>query len=137
MGEGVDGRLVGKVALGQARQRQADGSGERGKPGAVAVGAQFAALLLPAEPRFLDRLLRVAALDVGNVKRFAETPAGGAPASGGVVAEIFRVERSERPAAAAARIACRVDGLAAGVIDGEECTLANGEAFGDQLGGVF
>ena len=54
LGEGVDGRLVGKVALGQARQRQADGSGERGKPGAVAVGAQFATLLLPAEPRFLD-----------------------------------------------------------------------------------
>ena len=27
--------------------------------------------------------------------------------------------------------------LAAGVVDGEECALANGEAFGDQPGGVL
>ena len=69
------------------------------QPRPAAVRADFAIALLPAIPRFLNGVGARAAIHLGQVKQFPETPAFRAPALGGIVAEKFRVERLNGTAA--------------------------------------
>ena len=103
----------------------------------MAIGAEFAIAFLPFEPGFLDGIGARAAIDVGEVKEFAEAAAFGAPTLGGVVAEHFGIEGFEGAGALRAGALGGVDGQEAMVIEGEKCAATELEGFVDELLGRF
>src|ERR1043166_14085 len=102
-------------------------AGCRVEPGALAIRAEFAFSFLPLVPGFLDGIGPGAAVHIWQIKQFAKTAAGRAPARGGIVAEHLGVERREGAGTAGAGAFGGMDGELAGVIEGEEAAAAKFE----------
>ena len=113
-------------------QGQPDGPRHRIQTGSLARRASLAGFS-PTEPRFLHRVGIGPALHIGQVEQLAETAALQAPSLAGVVAEILRIQRRERPPAFGATAFRGMHGQEPLAIESKEGAFARFEGFLDSL----